>query len=87
MKKTREPEDLLERLCSLTNCFYLSDLHSNTNIEPATMVSAVRQLQTEAFSLSEWTDAVNYITNERHDFSSIECAAAFLEQYAQRDNP
>lgn len=81
MRKIREPEDLLERFCSLTNCFYLSDLHSNTNIEPETMITAVHQLQTEAFTLSEWTDAVNYITNEHNDFSSIESAAAFLEQY------
>lgn len=72
---------LLGTLTMKAGCMYLSDLHT----VPLYLIQhTLRSLQPKAFSLREWNDAVNYITQEHILFTEVEQAAEYLQHYKRK---
>lgn len=79
MKTTIHNMGLLEFLAAKTGCMYISDLH-NTAYQ-CMIGHIIHQMDADAFLLSEWNDAVAYITGESKQFTDKTQAARYLENY------
>ena len=82
MKKATRDMGLLDFLAAKAGCMYLSDLH--TPVYQCMVGSIIRQTDVEYFSLSEWNDAVKYISGESKQFPDKTKAAEYLQNYAYR---
>lgn len=71
--------DLLEYLAAKAGCMYLSDLHISTY--QLSISGIIRNTDVEAFSLSNWNEAVRYITGEEISFNDKLKAAEYLKNY------
>lgn len=69
---------LLDYLAAKVGVRYLSDLHMAELRFPLRHV--LRALDIESFDLTEWNDAVYYITGEEKYFTEISEAAKYLMQ-------
>ena len=66
---------LLEELAGQLGCMYLSDLH---RAKPWWVGRCLRNFRAETYSLWEWNDAAQYLTETEIRFSSQEAAKKFL---------
>lgn len=75
------PHDLslLEYLAAKAGCMYLSDLHQP--VYQYMLPRIIRQMDADAYSLTEWNDAVQYITGETKLFADKARAAEYLQSY------
>ncbi|BDF57703.1 hypothetical protein CE91St36_05200 [Christensenellaceae bacterium] len=60
-----QKEDLLDMLAKQTDCTYLSELR-NPEFYPL-VANILEWVEPNAYSLSEWEEAIVYITGERED--------------------
>ena len=67
---------LLEQLAALSGCKYLSDLHYR--LDERDLNYALRRCPAEDYPLSQWLEAVSYLTGEKAAFATGEQARAFL---------
>ena len=70
---------LLDELSEKAGCDYLSDLHDNRFA--AQVLTAVATLDADAFSLSDWEDALHYITGEKKTVATPEEAKNVLSSW------
>lgn len=70
---------LLELLMIGQGCMYLSDLPFLFKM--GFLRRLIREMNAEAFSLREWTDAVKYLTDRKEHFRSQEEAKQYLLKY------
>lgn len=73
--------ELLERLVVLVGCDFLSDLRQSAMLAQVRL--AADRIPAEAYSLHEWTAAVQYILRVEQTFDSVEQAKDFLIQGAK----
>ncbi|MEA5002365.1 MAG: hypothetical protein VB081_02580 [Christensenella sp.] len=77
-----QKEDLLDALAKEADCAYLSELRDR-GFYPS-IVKALRRIDPEAYSLSEWNEAICYITGEREKavdvLQAANCLGEKLEQ-------
>ncbi len=71
--------ELLEQLAMDTGCSYLSDLHQPERQLGIRILAP--HISTQAYTLQEWEDAVEYITGVRRRFHSVSQAQEFLSCY------
>lgn len=71
-------KDLLEKIFEATGCSYMSDLHCSSLLIRITIIEKIHQLNADDYSLAEWTKAVNYITNSKHEYKSVKEATDYL---------
>lgn len=64
-------------------CSYLSELHTVYRYKEISR--EILKLDMEKYSISEWNDAVGYITGEKVIFSSPEEASAYLLERIGQD--
>ncbi|MEG1686414.1 MAG: hypothetical protein RR185_01715 [Angelakisella sp.] len=62
-------DDLLEQLAVLMHCGYLSDVHNRSRDD---LLRAISSIDAEQYSLSEWNQALSYIT--KHNFCVTDIA-------------
>ena len=69
--------ELLEKIRIVTEKMYISDLYKSIDF---TYKQAGRILlfSLDDYSLKEWTDAINYISQTKHSFETKEAARDFL---------
>ena len=79
MDTARINMDLLEYLAAKAGCMYLSDLH--IPMYQLCISRIIRNTDLDAFSLSDWNEAVQYITGEAKMFDDKFKAAEYLENY------
>lgn len=73
--------ELLERLVVLVGCDFLSDLRQSAMLAQIRLAAA--RIPAEAYSLQEWTAAVQYILRVEDTFASPEQAKEFLMQHTE----
>lgn len=61
MKENRKPDSLLQTIQQRIGCIYLSDLHSG--IYKEAVIKTAKELLKHDYSLTEWNEAVSYITS------------------------
>ena len=69
-------QGLLEYLADKTGCMYLSDLRFTDN--PKKLSKYINKIDTKEYSLHEWNDAVNYLTDREVNFNSESEAKDYL---------
>lgn len=69
-------KELLDILSEKTGCMYLSDLKFMS--DTSSIKTVIKRLNPQDFSLKEWYDAVNYLTEQTVSFSSEIEAKNFL---------
>ena len=72
-------QGLLDRIARQMDCLYLSDLRNPAYI-PA-IHNTIALIQANEYALSEWNDAVQYITTKPLTFSTSYEARNFLLEY------
>lgn len=70
------PKELLDILAYKTGCLYVSDLKIKANSE--LIKFELEKLSVQDFSLEQWNDAIEYLTEETTYFESREEAKKFL---------
>lgn len=78
----RKTPALLDQLLEKTGCDYLSDLHDDHFTEQ--VLAAVRIMDAEAFSISDWEDAIYYITGQKQVWNTPVAAKDYLSAYLKR---
>ena len=77
MQMTKDKDaGLLECIASEVGCMYLSDLHQARLLE--TIRKVVFAIDPAKYSVSEWNDAVFYITGHKAEFETQTKAKDFL---------
>lgn len=69
-------ESLLSEIQQITSCFYISDLRiirPNQNI--CTLIALIPD---KKYPLSEWNEAISYISGRKLNFSSVKEAKHFF---------
>lgn len=74
-RRERMKKGLLDHMAEQMGRFCLSDLRS---VEHQCLCTCLEELPAEAYSLWEWTDAVQYLTGNNKSFSSRSEARDFL---------
>lgn len=69
-------KELLDILAYKTGCLYVSDLKIKANSE--LIKFELEKLSVQDFSLEQWNDAIEYLTEETTHFESREEAKKFL---------
>ncbi len=69
-------QGLLEYLADKTGCMYLSDLRFTDN--PKKLSKYINKIDAKEYSLHEWNDAVNYLTDREANFDSESEAKDYL---------
>lgn len=72
--------NLLEYLAAKAGCMYVSDLHLPEN--QYLLAHIIRRMDIDRYSLGQWNDAVQYITEEKTWFASKDAAAEYLSGYS-----
>lgn len=70
---------LLEYLQLKTGCEFMSDLHLPENFPLIRKI--VKEISPKDYPITEWKDAINYITREKAQFSDVQQAADYLKNY------
>lgn len=70
------PKELLDILAYKIGCIYVSDLKIKANSE--LIKFELEKLSVQDFSLEQWNDAIEYLTEETTYFESREEAKKFL---------
>lgn len=68
--------DLLDQLANAAGCLYVSDLHQAGKLPQVQL--AVSHCPADRYSISEWTEAVQYIGGQSLSFQSSEEARGYL---------
>lgn len=77
-----EHRDLLEDLKQMVNCSVISDL---PYIEAKQMLEALQQMQIDAYTLSQWEEAIYYLLRlQRHFQNSIEAKQCLCHAYKEK---
>jgi len=69
-------ELLMQRICSLSGCTYLSDMPNKKNREH--IKEAIKSIPTSMYHENAWYSLANYITGKDEKFASPEVAIAFI---------
>ena len=69
-------KELLQDLADRIGCTYISDLKYIP--EPELIKVCIKEFQTDTYPISEWTDAVHYLTRDRIVFTSGDEAKKYL---------
>ena len=69
--------ELLERIRIVTKKTYISDLYKSIDFT-CKQASRILLFSLDDYSLEEWTEAVNYISQTRQKFETKEAARDFL---------
>ena len=72
----QKQQELLERLTYLVGCEFMSDLRLIKSF--ARIQKAAACIPANAYTVKEWTDAIDYITDKSLLFGTAEQARAFL---------
>lgn len=62
MMESNTKKELLPRLCQLSGCPYLSDLHNSYYSK--NVLGALRAIPASSYSLEQWRDAYRYIARD-----------------------
>lgn len=66
---------LLERLARMTRCAYLSDL---CQLDKTALAGALQRIPARDYSVTEWTDAAQYLVGLERPFDSHDAVRAAL---------
>lgn len=72
---------LLEFLTAETDNVYVSNLFYATPFSKISRI--IRTIPPNAYSLTEWSEAVRYLLREKKDFTTPQDAAQFLGEYGR----
>lgn len=74
-------KDILEYMRKKIGLFYLSDLKFIDFDKMNKLCELIVEIDDSAFPLSEWQEAVSYISNERREFENIKLCKQYLCLY------
>ncbi len=80
---------LLEHIAKTSGCRFLSDLHGSPDqrlpqpVNTLSALKAVQDVRTADFDLSEWRDALSYITGMpvTGAYTAMECKRLLMEHF------
>ncbi len=86
---------LLEHIAKTSGCRFLSDLHGSPDqrrmlpVSGLSVLKAVQDVKTSDYELSEWQEAVRYITGAKAPVaaSAAECQRLLEEHYMRCAQP
>ena len=74
-------DDFFEYIQKEAGCEYLSDLHTKKYFLSA--INLIKDIDAEDYTLEEWQDMANYLTERNLHFNCAEDAKKFLIEYGQ----
>ena len=79
MQQQAKAHELMEDLVEKIGCAYVSDLRLSQNLKKVQMV--LQEIDVEKYSLKEWNDLAQYVTNEIMPSESIRKALQNILDY------
>ena len=77
---------LVEYLTYKVNCTYISDLPRLDVLGRSKVARALEDVPVEAYPLSQWNDALQYIVRGQAALTAAEARAALLDKLYDRQN-